>query len=416
MVGTGSDWEHRCSKWVGFDLDSIAGGHDGGLTTEQLEEARAALEALPYIEFRRSTRGGGYHAYVHVADIATENHSVHAVLAKAILGKVSTDTGRNFAADVDAFGAILFIWSARASDEKRSYELLKPSSQTLTEAELPDWRAAVLPPRVRKKRGTTDVGDDALGEGASDSWDELCSSFTVVKKDADHNKILDEYQSRGWPLAWVADENCYHMHTAGLAEVHEALKLRGVFKTTSPGGDKTRPNCFAFVRPEGAFFIVRFQTPTEAPGWSATADGKPCILFNAVPDLRTACLAAGAVEGSGLYTFSRVSQAKEAAALLGFQLPDLEERSLNFSVQKGKVVAVAERKKKETPPGWATTDRRLSVSFLRCRTLPTRITTSTISSAMSATMTTGSTRMAALSSRPATAAGHRPAMAVPYQC
>ncbi len=241
--------------------------------------------------------------------------------------------------------------------------MLKPSSQTLTEAELPDWRAAVLPPRVRKKRGTTDVGDDALGEGASDSWDELCSSFTVVKKDADHNKILDEYQSRGWPLAWVADENCYHMHTAGLAEVHEALKLRGVFKTTSPGGDKTRPNCFAFVRPEGAFFIVRFQTPTEAPGWSATADGKPCILFNAVPDLRTACLAAGAVEGSGLYTFSRVSQAKEAAALLGFQLPDLEERSLNFSVQKGKVVAVAERKKKETPPGWATTERRLSVSF-----------------------------------------------------
>ena len=108
---------------------------------------------------------------------------------------------------------------------------------------------------------------------------------------------------------------------------------------------------------------MRFQTPTEAPGWSATADGKPCILFNAVPDLRTACLAAGAVEGSGLYTFSRVSQAKEAAALLGFQLPDLEERSLNFSVQKGKVVAVAERKKKETPPGWATTKRRLSVSF-----------------------------------------------------
>ena len=152
---SGWDWErleHRCSKWVGFDLDSIAGGHDGGLTTEQLEEARAALEALPYIEFRRSTRGGGYHAYVHVADIATENHSVHAVLAKAILGKVSTSTGRNFAADVDAFGAILFIWSARASDEKRSYELLKPSSQTLTEAELPDWRAAVLPPRVRKKR------------------------------------------------------------------------------------------------------------------------------------------------------------------------------------------------------------------------------------------------------------------------
>ena len=41
----------------------------------------------------------------------------------------------------------------------------------------------------------------------------------------------------------------------------------------------------------------------------------------------------------------------------------MEERSLNFSVQKGKLVAVAERKKKDTLEGWATTERRLSVSF-----------------------------------------------------
>ena len=298
-----------------------------------------------------------------MANIPTENHTIHSVLAKAILGKISADTGRDFAADVDAYGAILFIWSKRASDDKHSFELLKSSTQILNEADLPNWRAAVLPPRARKKRSTTGAAEQTSDDSAADNWDELCSSFTVVSNDAEHNAILDEYQGRGWPLLWVAEQNCYHLHTAGLAEVHEALKLRGIFKTTSPGSDKTRPNCFAFVRPKGAFFIVRFQTPTEAPGWSATADGKPCILFNVVPNLRTACLAAGAVEGNDLYTFSRVSQAQEAAKLLGCQLPDLEERSLNFSVQRGKLVAVAERKKKETPEGWATTERRLSVSF-----------------------------------------------------
>ena len=52
---SGWDWEQRCSKWVGFDLDSIAGGHEKGLTPEQIEEARAALAALPYVELRRST-------------------------------------------------------------------------------------------------------------------------------------------------------------------------------------------------------------------------------------------------------------------------------------------------------------------------------------------------------------------------
>ena len=52
----------------------------------------AALRKLLYVD-RRSTRGGGYHVYVPVADIPTENHTIHAVLARAILAKISADTG-----------------------------------------------------------------------------------------------------------------------------------------------------------------------------------------------------------------------------------------------------------------------------------------------------------------------------------
>jgi hypothetical protein len=358
---SGWDWEQRSSKWLGFDLDSILGGHKNGLTPEQLEEVLAALRKLPYVEIRRSTRGGGYHVYVPTADIPTENHTVHATLARAVLAKISADTGRDFSADVDACGAILFCWSRRASEEKRSYELLQPSTQTLTEADLPGWRATVLPPRTCKRQ---DAGDGTAGDGdVGDEWDELCSSFLIVKKDAEHNRILNELTERGWVVIWNAEKNCYLTHTAGLAEVHEALGLRGIFKTTSPGTDKTRPNCFMFVRPNGAFFVVRFQTPTEAPGWSTTANGNPCILFNAPPDVRTACLSAGAVEGNDVYTFPHVEQAQQAASALGLEIPDLEDRPVNFTIEKGKLNVVAERQKKESPEGWATTERRLSLSF-----------------------------------------------------
>ena len=76
-------------------------------------------------------QGKGIHVYVPLADIPTENHTIHAVLAKAVLAKMSADTGRDFSADVDAYGGILFCWSTRASEAKRSYELLKPSRKSL---------------------------------------------------------------------------------------------------------------------------------------------------------------------------------------------------------------------------------------------------------------------------------------------
>ena len=360
---SGWNWQQRVSRGVGFDLDTILGDHPGGLTPAQLEEIRAALAALPYVELRRSTQGQGIHVYVFLADIPTENHTVHAVLAKAALAKISADTGRDFAADVDCFGAILYCWSNRASEEKRSYELLKPSTQVLTEADLPGWRNAVLPPRTRRHQANSDAGD----EDALDVWDELSSSFPVVQKDAEHSRVLEEYQARGWPLLWLPEHNCYRAHTAGLAEVFEALKLRGIFKTVSPGTDKTRCNCYLYLRPNGAFFVIRYGKNgkiTEAPCWSRTVNGKPCIVFNDLPDVRTACLTAGGVDGDGIFTFAHVAQAKEAALALGFQLPDLEDRQLNFAVERGRLIVTAERQKKETPAGWAATARKLSVSFV----------------------------------------------------
>ena len=198
---------------------------------------------------------------------------------------------------------------------------------------------------------------------ASDEWDELSSALSVVEADADHTKILDEYEARGWPLAWLAEHNCYRADTAGLKEVKEALSLPGIFDTVSPGNDKGKWNCYLYRRANGAFFVVRYGKATESPCWSATANGKPCIVFNALPNIRTACLAAGAVEGDGMFTFAQVEQAQAALHSLGLDLPDLEDRSVNVTVKQGRLCVVAERTKKETPPGWATTTRKLSVSY-----------------------------------------------------
>ena len=109
---SGWEWERRVSLRVGFDLDSIL-GHADGLPPEQLDEVVAALRPLPYIELRRSTRGKGFHVYVPLAEIPTVNHVEHAILAKAVLAKISTDTGRDFSADVDAYGAhpLLLVYS-----------------------------------------------------------------------------------------------------------------------------------------------------------------------------------------------------------------------------------------------------------------------------------------------------------------
>ena len=217
---SGWEWERQVSFWVGFDLDSILGGHAEGLTPERLDEVVAALQKLPYVEVRRSTGGKGFHIYVFLADIPTVNHVEHAVLAKAVLAKISTDAGRDFSADVDCFGAILFCWSTRASEEKRSFEQIKPSTQILTETDLPGWRNAVLPPKTRKPQGNVD-------EAEAEEWDELSSALAVVPADGEHQRVLEEYQARGWPLEWLAEHNCYRVHTAGLKEVKEGAQPAG---------------------------------------------------------------------------------------------------------------------------------------------------------------------------------------------
>ena len=90
---TGWDWQNRCSRWVAFDFDALTAHAKGvGITDDDLEKVKQAAMQLPYVEVRKSTGGGGIHLYVYFdSGIPCENHTVHAALARCILGMMSSD-------------------------------------------------------------------------------------------------------------------------------------------------------------------------------------------------------------------------------------------------------------------------------------------------------------------------------------
>ena len=107
---TGWDWQNLRSRWVAFDFDSVTSHAKGvGVTDEELERVKQAAEALPYVETRRSTGGSGVHLYVYfdAEGVPTDNHTEHAALARCILGMMSSETGFDFASQIDCCGGVI---------------------------------------------------------------------------------------------------------------------------------------------------------------------------------------------------------------------------------------------------------------------------------------------------------------------
>ena len=141
---TGWDWKARVSRHFGYDFDALTGHAQGiGVTDEQLEKVKQAACALPYVEVRRSTGGGGIHLYVYLdeAGVPTANHTEHAALARCILGMMSAEVGFDFASAIDAYGHVMWIWHRKMSAENHGLEIIKPATKRLSEADIPtNWR------------------------------------------------------------------------------------------------------------------------------------------------------------------------------------------------------------------------------------------------------------------------------------
>ena len=117
---TGWDWKARLSRHFGYDFDALTGHAQGvGIEEKDLEKVKQAACALPYVEVRRSTGGGGIHLYVYLDDagVPTANHTEHAALARCILGMMSAEVGFDFASAIDACGHVMWIWHRKMSAE-----------------------------------------------------------------------------------------------------------------------------------------------------------------------------------------------------------------------------------------------------------------------------------------------------------
>ena len=132
---TGWDYKDKKSRWAGYDFDNISSHAKGiGLSDEDLQKVKEAAEALPYVEVRKSTGGKGLHFYVYFNDdgVPTENHTIHATVARCVLGMMSSAAGFDFASQIDVCGSNMWLWHRKMSAENHGLEIVKPATKRLT--------------------------------------------------------------------------------------------------------------------------------------------------------------------------------------------------------------------------------------------------------------------------------------------
>lgn len=349
---TGWDWQNQCSRWVGFDFDSITGHAVGvGIDAEQLEQIRELACALPYVEVRKSTGGAGIHLYVLLDEIPTANHTEHAALGRHILCKMSIDCGFDFASQVDACGGNMWIWHSKMTAENEGLKLIKASEYSLKAADLSEnWRdhVEVVTKRRRKVR-VVGVSDEEL-----DAFEQLTLGYDAVPLDDAHKACIAEAGRLGFTSVWVHDHGLWQTHTKALEEILNGnrVKIKGVFQTISEGTDKATPNCFCFPVANGEFRVYRFSKGTaEAPTWNYDGTNWTWCQFNALPDFRTAAIAAGGspVADSDGFSFANASEARPVVEILGGRIfvPDeLAYRPMTLRPDKkiaGRIIASVRR-------------------------------------------------------------------------
>lgn len=361
---TGWDFINKISRSCGYDFDSITGHAAGvGIADEQLAKVKQAAMALPWVEVRRSTGGNGIHLYVPGLAIPTENHTVHAALARCILALMSTECNFDFASQVDACGGNMWIWHRKMTYGNQGLVLIKPAERPLTLADLPpNWRDHV--DVVTRKRAKIRV--TGIPESEIDSFESLTSGRTFVPLDETHKAIMSKIAEHGYSCVWVPDHHLVQTHTHALVTLlkkeREFLKLKGFFTTLSESQGDGTPNCFMFPLAGGAFRVYKFwKGSAETPTWRQDGSSYTWCDFNRVPDLATAASALGGVEapeGRG-YSFANADEAAKVIEALGQSvvMPDaIKHRNTILRANKdGRLIVEIKREKKADPeniPGW----------------------------------------------------------------
>ena len=362
---TGWDWENKRSQWWGYDFDTITGHAAGvGITDEALAEVRRKASQLDYAEIRRSTGGGGLHLRIYNTahnDVVT-NHTMHAAGARAALQIMSKDVGFNFGSHVDVYGAILWIWHRKITEENRGLELIKPADPEAFQGLPENWQdhAEV----IKGNRSKVQV----RGVGNHDAFEALAAAREKVTIDETHKLSEQRITELGYSIVWNGDHNNWQTHTKAFQDLLEKYPedYKGFYETLSEGTDPGKPNCFVFPLPGGAFKVVKYgQGATEHPTWTQNGSDWTWTIFNRLPSLRTIAIAKGGTEDSkeNKYVFSTLEEATTVVNIMGGAdiprdglqvLADMSSRQISLSSSPdGRIVVQIEKRNNDAKvDGW----------------------------------------------------------------
>ena len=316
---TGWDWKNRVSRWVAFDFDALIGHsdrHKSKLTYEELKAVERAASEIEWVTIRKSTSGQGLHIYVFVDEVPTENHTEHAALARSILGLMSAITGFDFNSSVDNCGGNMWVWHRKM----KGTDGLSIIKRGCVLRDIPvNWRDHAEVIKGKRRRNLPQDINESTDESTFES---LTGQRPKVPLDAGHKALIEFLRESDALWWWDQDHHMLVTHTASLARAHEALSLRGVFRTNSEASNLEEQNCFAFPIRRGGW-VVRRYTPGvgESDTWDQDGNGWTRCYFNREPDLKIACRSYGGLEDpSGGFVFREADMAAKAAALLGVTL------------------------------------------------------------------------------------------------
>lgn len=315
---TGWNWAKRLSCWFGFDFDAITNHseqHARKLTDAQLAEVREQACAIPWVTVRKSTSGKGLHLYVFIDSIHTANHTEHAAVARSILDVMSGIAGFDFRGKVDIMGGNMWVWhrKMRGTD---GLTLIKQGTK-LHEIP-PNWRDHIKVITGKRRK----IIPQFIEESTVDTFEELTGQNNHIPLEPEHKKLMQWLTDNGYAAWWQQDHHMLITHTYGLALAHEALNLKGIFKTLAKGSEPGDHNVFLFPLRRGAWAARRYtQGVREESTWDQDGSGWTRTFYNREPDLPTASRAFEGIEDpSNGFFFLHAEDAKKAALTLGADL------------------------------------------------------------------------------------------------
>lgn len=330
---TGWNWIKKESNWVGFDFDAIVGHVKQGLAPDELDVIQKALSSIPWVTIIRSTSGNGLHVYAHVPGVPTETHTEHAALARSILATMSALCGTNFEDTVDVCGQILWVWHRRAGNNVTSYQLLK-QGRLMYPKEVPlNWKDHLTVIRGTSSRNKLSM----IPEGKQDKFAQLMGQYPRIPLDDSHKALVEYLKSTDCVWWWDQDMYMLVTHTCHLRDAHRALKMKGVFDTSS--SHTTPHNCFAFPLRKGAWVVRRYGgRMQEHDFWEQDAAGWTKIYLNKEQSFE-ACVRVnnGLEHHRGGYHFSSAEDMMRCVQGLNHDIdlpPRMAHRDARLSVSK----------------------------------------------------------------------------------